>query len=217
MKRTLELYREAYRQHGRSPASLLIPKGRQALRFSSLTRSMAGAGFSVLDFGCGFGDLKTYLDARFRDVRYSGVDVMPEFIEECRKTYGAQAGFRHITSHTDVRDEYDYVVISGVFNTLFHEARQAHSREVRAILRHLFSRTRRLLAFDFMTDQADYQLPGAYHENPADIYAFVRQELSPRLLLDQSYMPYEFSVAVYRDAQIRRPDNVYAGSADAGG
>ena len=75
MKRTLDLYREAFTRHGRSPASLLIPKGRQAERFASLTGAMRDGGFSVLDYGCGFGDLKTFLESRFKGEPHTEVDI----------------------------------------------------------------------------------------------------------------------------------------------
>ena len=209
MKKIVELYSEAYRKHGRSPASLLIPKGRQYERFKALTAPMHGEGFSVLDFGCGFGDLKSYLDARFRNVRYTGADITPQFIEECRKIHGAETDFRVIDQYTNICDQFDYVVISGAFNTLYTETREQHWEMVKSILRHLFSCTRKTFAFDFMIDDVDFTSPGAYHQNPIEVYSFAVRELSKRLTLDRSYMPFEFAIIVHRDATIQRPDNVY--------
>ena len=34
--------------------------------------------------------------------------------------------------------------------------------------------------------------------------------LSPRLAIDQSYMPYEFTITLWKDSTIRRPENLYA-------
>lgn len=49
-------------------------------------------GGSVLDLGCGTGDLKAFLDERFRrpGLRYLGIDQMPEFIETARQRFAAQ-------------------------------------------------------------------------------------------------------------------------------
>lgn len=44
---------------------------------------------SVLDLGCGCGDLKTFLDGRFDGVAYLGIDQMPEFIERARRRHAA--------------------------------------------------------------------------------------------------------------------------------
>jgi trans-aconitate methyltransferase len=35
--------------------------------------------------GCGYGDLKQYLDQSFSDFTYIGIDQMPEFISEAKK------------------------------------------------------------------------------------------------------------------------------------
>lgn len=209
MEKAIKIYSDAYRQHGRSPASLLIPKGRQHERFTALCAPMAGDGFSVLDYGCGFGDLKPFLDARFAGVRYTGCDINPDFIRECRESHGAGADFRLVQSHTDVTDEFDYVIVSGIFNTLYHDSREEHWATVQEMLRHLFSRARRCFSFDFMTDRVDFIAPGAYHQDPIEAYRFVERELSRRLTLNQSYMPYEFAMVVYRDAVMKRPDNIY--------
>lgn len=66
----------------RDPAS-------QRQRFNAIAIASA-FGFdrcSVLDLGCGCGDLKAFLAARFEDVDYLGIDQVPEFIEVARERY----------------------------------------------------------------------------------------------------------------------------------
>ena len=101
------------------------------------------------------------------------------------------------------------MVLSGVFNVLYCDDVNAHQQIVRNTLRHLFAHCRVALAVNFMTDRVDFQQPGAYHQNPAEISDFIADEISPRVILDQSYMPYEFTVTAFRDTEILRPDNVY--------
>lgn len=59
----------------------------QHKRFEVIAAAADFSGATVLDVGCGRGDLKAYLDDRFDGVRYLGVDQMPEFIEEARQRY----------------------------------------------------------------------------------------------------------------------------------
>jgi hypothetical protein len=61
-----------------------------------------------------------------------------------------------------------------------------------------------------MTDDVDFVQDGAYHVAPDDVLSFVRQTMTKRLQLDQSYMPYEFTVVAFRDDAIVRPDNIYS-------
>lgn len=209
----IELYRDAFRKHGNSPDAVLWPKGRQRLRFSSLTSHICKDGFSILDFGCGLGHLKSYLDTRFSDYRYSGMDLVPEFIIECRKNF-PDSSFAQISGAGDVSGQYDYIVLSGVFNILYASDHEQHLLQVCNTIEHLFRNTGIALSCDFMTDKVDFQAPGAFHMNESALVNFVQNQMSSRYRIDHTYMPYEFSVTVYKDQRISRPDNIYYGAAD---
>jgi SAM-dependent methyltransferase len=209
----IELYRDAFRKHGNSPDAVLWPKGRQRLRFSRLTSHILKDGFSLLDFGCGLGHLKSYLDTRFSGFRYSGVDLVPEFIAECQKNF-PDCSFKRIDDAGDIADSYDYVVMSGVFNILYVPDLEQHLQKVCDTLGHLFRHTRVALSCDFMTDKVDFKGPGAFHMSEPALVEIIRDRLSARYSIDHTYMPYEFSVTVYRDQRISRPGNVYFGTPD---
>ena len=202
------LYRDAFQRHGHSPSAVLWPKGRQELRFEALTRFVSSENFAVLDYGCGLAHMKPFLDSRFASFSYAGVDIVPEFIAENRRRH-ADGSFAVIGSHHDVVDDYDYVLLSGVFNVRYGREDESHKKIVRDTLTHLFNRCRVLLAVNFMSDRVDYRQPNSYHQNPLELHDFVSQHLTPRLVVDQSYMPYEFTLTAFRDAAIVRPDNVY--------
>jgi SAM-dependent methyltransferase len=206
----IEQYREAFRRHGRSPDAVLCPKGRQYLRFAALTSHIRQDGFSVLDFGCGLGHLKAFLDTHFTKFRYFGVDVVPEFVAECAKLF-PQATFTEIRGHADVAGEYDYTVLSGVFNILYLPDRERHMKVACDTLEHLFQLTGKALSCDFLSDQVDFQQPGAFHMSRAALLEFVRTRLSQRYVLDHSYLPYEFALTVFKDQRIVRPANVFHG------
>lgn len=60
----------------------------QQRRFATISGAADCAHARVLDLGCGHGDLKPWLDARFDGVFYVGVDQVPEFIDEARRRHG---------------------------------------------------------------------------------------------------------------------------------
>ena len=62
----------------------------QRLRFEVIAQAADFNGCSVLDLGCGTGDLNVCLDECFTDLRYLGIDQMPEFIEAARVRFVAQ-------------------------------------------------------------------------------------------------------------------------------
>ena len=201
-------YQQAFIEHGDVPAGVLWPRGRQHLRFDALTKHFPRDGFSVLDYGCGLGHLKDYLDERYSCYQYYGADLVPEFIKALSEKH-PNVNTSLVHSYEDISISVDHVVISGTFNIIADGNRASYIEKVKAALLHLFSLTRVSLAVNFMTDRVDYIQPHALHMNAGDIVSFARSHLSPRLILDESYMPYEFTLVVLKDDQIIRPDNIY--------
>lgn len=203
------MYREAFEKHGMSPSSVLMPKGRQDVRFASMCRHMRSSDFSVLDFGSGLGDLARYLHSHFGNVRYTGVDIVDEFVAAASKAYPADR-FEKLVDFRNLAETFDYVVIAGVFNSLYSENEDTHKRYVFDVISHLFALTNDYMSLNFMTTAVDFKQAGAYHQNPVELCEFVSRHLSSRWILDQSYMPYEFTLTIFRDAEILRPENIYS-------
>lgn len=88
----------------------------QQLRFQALVKVGNLNGAKILDIGCGYGDLKAFLDSHFSDFDYTGIDQMPEFIAEARKRYDGQARttFFQTDFSTAELPRVDYVIASGV-------------------------------------------------------------------------------------------------------
>ena len=53
----------------------------QANHFEAISQAADFNNISVLDLGCGTGDLKAFLDARFSGLSYLGIDQVAEFVE----------------------------------------------------------------------------------------------------------------------------------------
>lgn len=204
----IEHYQRAFAEHGDTPAGVMWPRGRQAMRFDALTRHFSGDGFSVLDYGCGLAHLKAYLDQRFSRYNYHGADLVPEFVNTVVAKY-PDAKVQLVRSHEDVSTPVDHVVVSGAFNIIDGADRATYLERVQAALLHLFSLARVSLAVNFMTDRVDFTQPQALHVNVEAMMDFMRRDLSPRLRVDESYMPYEFTLVVLKDREVVRPDNIY--------
>ncbi len=101
------------------------------------------------------------------------------------------------------------MVISGTFNIIDGADRAVYIEQVQAALLHLFSLARISLSVNFMTDRVDFVQPHALHMNVEQMMDFTRRKLSPRLRVDESYMPYEFTLVVLKDSEVVRPENIY--------
>ena len=201
-------YQDAYIKHGNSLEAVFIPKGRQLERFSSLLTYVKKESFSILDYGCGLGQMADYVKQKFPQADYSGVDIVEDFILENKSKYDF-GKFEIISDCYDVKDNYDVIAAAGVFNLLYVKDKAQHQKIIYDNLSHLFSKTNDLLSVNFMTDQVDFIQDGAFHQNVNKLYDFAKKNLTKRVAIDESYMPYEFTFHFFKGQSIQRPDNVY--------
>jgi len=208
MKHIINTYKNAFETFGDTPQSVLWPKGRQDDRFEALTKNIKKNNFSILDFGCGLAHLKPYLNGKFTNFTYIGADIVSDFIQNNKQKY-QQNEFLQIQNVQDIHKNYDYIVSSGVFNILYVEDIIAHKKIVFDTLEYLFEHTNIYLSVNFMRDEVDFIQKTSYHQNISEIYEFVIKNLSKRVMIDTSYMPYEYTITIFKQQEITRPDNTY--------
>lgn len=205
----LERYDERLARYGYDPRTLGWGGGidRQHLRFRSLLEIQNYCDKpigSILDVGCGFGDLYGYLtggmkqDPTFplaQQPAYLGVDINPTLLEKAREVYPEINVSQRDILDQPLENQYDVVVASGIFNARLLGEEQY--RYIEAMLVTMFSSSRLGISIDFMTTDVDWQAPGAFHANPTVIWGIARK-ISPRVVLRQDYLPYEFCVNILR-------------------
>ena len=118
LERVASYYEKRLREHGATPAGVdWNSEASQLLRFQQLLRiMMPGERPGTLnDFGCGYGALADYLEARYPDWMYRGFDVSAEMIAaaEGRLPPGPNRAF---TSDLRALPKATYTVASGIFN-----------------------------------------------------------------------------------------------------
>ena len=71
-------------------------------------------GDSILDFGCGIGDLYGYMKKKYKNFTYYGVDVNHGYIKIAKEKY-PDVKFKVINDILDISFNYDWFIASGVF------------------------------------------------------------------------------------------------------
>lgn len=165
----------------------------QARRFEVLASVGDLNGCSVLDVGCGHGDLKGYLTRACSGVTYIGIDQMPEFINVATEryrdpnTYFFQSDFT-VTAFPRV----DYVFASGALSY-----RCASARFYFDMIRKMYDAATRAVAFNMLDAGRFPNHPLLVGHHPAEIVAFC-QELSPSVELISGYLEDDFTVFAYK-------------------
>lgn len=83
-------------------------------RFESLFERVPGA-LSVIDYGCGYGELHRFLSSRYEVASYVGVDVAPAMLEAARNALGDAAAV-HLSDDLDSVKPAQCVVASDTYN-----------------------------------------------------------------------------------------------------
>lgn len=169
-------------------------KDSQVKRFEVLATVGDLNGCSLLDVGCGYGDLKEFLGRRFSQFTYVGIDQMPEFIAEaqnryadCSDTYFYQADFTSVAF-----PQVEYVFASGALayrcdNPDFYQD----------MIKKMYQAASRAFVFNMLDADQFPAHPLLVGHDIEKIVSFC-QGLSPCVKVVNGYIEDDFTVFMYR-------------------
>ena len=192
--RIINNYRQLFFQYGVGPAVGQWSAEGQLFRFRKLSQIADLSGMRILDVGCGIGDLYPFLESLYRDIVYTGVDIVPELVEYAARTYPA-ATFLCADLVSDPLDfRCDYALMSGVFNNRMSDPTLALQHLVRAV----FAVCERGLAFNFISNRVDTIDPEMAYHDPLDVFRYCIENLSSKVVIAHHYERRDVAVYVYR-------------------
>ena len=208
-KKVIKRYTERFEQYGYSPKSLGWDKGKHDIRFDILTSQYDFKKKSILDIGCGFGDLNITLRKRVgNNYTYHGIDIVPVLIDKAKEMYqNDNIEFScndFLSANFDTK--YDYIIASGIFN--FKLISGNNYSFIRNVIKKSFELCNDGFAFDFLSDKVDYKYDHTFHSSPAEILS-MGYEYSRNVILRNDYMPFEFSLFVFKDDSFDINDTVF--------
>jgi SAM-dependent methyltransferase len=191
-------YRQRLKQHDESVQILAAgTEGRRNIRFGVLTDLGITPGCSVLDVGCGLADYYAFLIERGFDVSYTGVDIVPDFIEKGRLKYpGLDLQVRDLLSDPLSSQSYDFVVSTHTFTLRFGD--NSNLPLVQSMMKAMFEIARKGVAVDFITKYVDFQEPLLEYHSPEEMFKLAKS-LTKRVVLRHDYPLYEFCLYLYPD------------------
>lgn len=209
LQKTIERYNKRLDELGYSEEALGWTRRNATTRFEYLIieweKELNNA--TVCDFGCGFGDLLTYMKGKgLSDVKYTGIDINQR-LTEIGKEQHPDADFWVGDILTDEFDrQFDFSFSSGVFN---HKLEGIDEYEfIKRSLDKLNEISTKGFAVNFLSDKVEYNTDHNFNSSPARIldmcYAY-----SNNVVLRNDYMPFEFTVYVRKDRSIDRDKLIY--------
>jgi SAM-dependent methyltransferase len=169
----------------------------QRLRFEVLVRHLdLSSEPSLLDVGCGNGELLAYLRERGIAVHYLGIDVCADMVTACQRRFGPEAALLASTADLAPRSlGADYVVASGTFNVRHAAAWEAF---VERALGEMYNACRIATVFNMTSTLADHRYDHLFYLDPARVPALAAGFDCRRFLLDHSYPLFDFTATLLR-------------------
>jgi len=193
------LYENRFREFGRSVKTVGWGAVEdQILRFDVLCRGLDISGCSVLDVGCGLGDLVPFLDQKTSgNYDYTGIDISEALVESAA---GAFAGERRSFLTSDIFQipsdkKFDFTFLSGALNFRIKD-NKSHANDV---IKKMFDLSTKAVSFNMLSSYADYVAEKNFHHSPEEIFSYSKK-LSPRVNLFHDYPLYEFSVQIFQNS-----------------
>ena len=199
--KSLNIYRQKFKEFGVSPEALQWKsKGAAHQRFRQFWAEIDFDDKNVLDVGCGFGEMGNFLTKRYKNVRYKGVDIMPEFIENGKKIYpGLDLEVEDFFGQAKP-ETYDTVICSGALNSNFGNEKENLEFRKRAI-KTMFEHTTNVCAFNMLgghpAPKNDKEDSNIWYSDSMEILEYC-MSLTRRVILRHQYHPSDFTIFMYK-------------------
>jgi SAM-dependent methyltransferase len=172
----------------------------QAARFQVLVDNIDLAGSSLLDVGCGPGDLWKFLSGRGVAARYTGVDILPKMVAEAqRRCPGVRFVVGDVLAGEAFENErFDVVFCSGAFNLELGNNREF----LAAALRRLLAASGRWIVFNLLHVRARRpdSSPAYHYYDPQDVLELL-EPLACRARIVDDYLHNDFTVICEKTAE----------------
>lgn len=179
-------------QHGFTAAGLdTSSSAALEVRYRAIGDLIDFTGLSVLEVGCGFGDLGAYLTRRFHGVEYRGIDISEAVVEGARKLHPELDVQLLPLAAVPVEPGYDVVLASGVFYILGSDA----DEKMREMLLQMWSRARLGIAFTALSSWSDRRTATEHFADPVRTIEWARS-LSRSIVFRHDYHPGDFAMFV---------------------
>ena len=201
----IDNYSENHRQFGYGARALEMPSDRRTIRYYELLKNFPDYNnkekISIIDLGCGYGDLVDYLDYLELNYNYIGVDLCDSFLNFAKKKYAGRDNIIFVKRNFFENDyeeyEFDYAVSSQTFNSLYSN-KENNMDVIQKTMKYAFLKCKKGIAFNFVTNKVEYKKKNVAYHSVEELVSF-SYSLSNSIVLDNSCMPFEATICILKD------------------
>lgn len=189
----IDFYRKSLEEYGTNDARSVhwSDEHSQEVRFDALVKIADLTDASILDVGSGLGDLYKYFITRMISVNYSGIDIMPEFVDRSRERF-AEGNFMCGDAET-LDNDYDYILASGALSFMVPEGKEHYCKMIKRMYEH----SKKGLAFNMLNEEVHPSDDTYLSYNINEVVGYCKT-LSPHVEVVTGYLPWDFTIYMYK-------------------
>ncbi|PIU78850.1 MAG: hypothetical protein COZ28_02400 [Candidatus Moranbacteria bacterium CG_4_10_14_3_um_filter_44_15] len=190
-------YKKAFKKYKGSIKSLMYNSyDSAAIRYKELVKDLNFSNKSILDVGCGFGDIIPFIFSKSTSFKYTGIDIMKEFIQEAKKRYPEYDFVTGNYFKNPLKKKFDIIICCGALNSNY--GKKTMSFRKRAI-KTMFNHCKEAVAFNMAGGISPNNKKGStiYYANSMDLLAYC-VKLSKKIVLRNHYHEKDFTIVIFK-------------------
>lgn len=190
-------YSKAFKKHRGSIKSLMWNSYSSAAeRYKELIQDIDFNNKSILDVGCGFGDIIPFIFSKCDSFEYTGVDFTKEFIEKAKKKY---PDFRFINGNyfkNPLRKKFDIIICCGALNGNYGKKTVRFRKEAIQVM---FHHCKEAVAFNMAggISPVNKKKSIIYYTDSLKLLTYCAT-LSEKIILRNHYHPKDFTIIIFK-------------------
>lgn len=194
---TLKHYQKNFEKHGVGPQALSWgSRGAAHQRFRQMWAEIDFNDKSILDVGCGFGEMAKFLHKRYKNVEYMGIDIVPEFIARAKEDHPYYDFEVKDFFSAPGEDKYDVVMASGTLNSQLGKENMEFRKMA---IKTMFAHAKRVCVFNMLGAHPQPMTPensNVWYADSLEILDYC-MSLTRRVILRANYHPKDFTIFMY--------------------
>lgn len=196
--KSIEIYNAVADKYGVSSRAVLWDDQQtQYLRFHEVVKNldMNDGNKTLLDIGCGNGELYKFLNFSGFRGRYTGYDINEKLLAQARLRFADIEVQKKDIMTEEIGQRFDYVVMSGLFNVNMGQSQSW----VFDFLKKMYVLCNEITAFNMISTHVNYKDEKLFYMNPAEVLTSCLENLSKRVTLSHHNLPYNYTVIVFKN------------------
>jgi SAM-dependent methyltransferase len=198
IKNRKKSYQKSYKKYGVGPKALKWHSEKAARqRHEQIVADIDFNGKSILDVGCGFGDIIPYIADKSDAFSYTGIDFVPEFIREAKKIYPEYIFLAGDYFKQPLEKKFDIIICCGALNGNYKDNLGFRKKAIRA----MFDHAKECFVFNMAgrhPKPKTARRSNVWFADSKKIFQYC-ETLSKKVLLKDNYHSNDFTIVMFKE------------------